>query len=156
MSKLDNNNPQGEYYLTDVLGILKSQGKKIGVYTVYDSAEIMGVNTRIRQAEAHKILNRRINFSHLENGGEPLSNPDNTYIGPYVKKDRDASYLSWKCYRRAHYHKGEGTILYPNSRIVDSVIGKGAQIQSSVILESQVGNGSTIGPFAYLNRGVAK
>ena len=151
LSKLDNNNPQGEYYLTDVLGILKSQGKKIGVYTVYDSAEIMGVNTRIQQAEAHKILNRRINFSHLENG-VTLIDPDNTYIGPYVKIDRDVVIYPGNVIE-GHTTIGEGTILYPNSRIVDSVIGKGTQIQSSVILESQVGNGSTIGPFAYLRPG---
>lgn len=151
LSKLENNNQQGEYYLTDVLGILKGQGKKIGVYTVYDSSEIMGVNTRIQQAEAHKILNRRINLGHLENG-VTLLDPDNTYIGPYVKIERDVTIYPGNVLE-GHTTIGEGTILYPNNRIVDSVIGKETQIQSSVILESQVGNRTTVGPFAYLRPG---
>lgn len=151
LSKLENNNQQGEYYLTDVLGILKGQGKKIGVYTVYDSSEIMGVNTRIQQAEAHKILNRRINLDHLENG-VTLLDPDNTYIGPYVKIERDVTIYPGNVLE-GHTTIGEGTILYPNNRIVDSVIGKETQIQSSVILESQVGNRTTVGPFAYLRPG---
>ena len=151
LDRLENNNPQGEYYLTDVLGILKDQGKKIGVYTVYDSDEIMGVNTRIQQAEATKILNRRINYGHLENG-VTLIDPDNTYIGPYVRIERDVIIYPGNVLE-GRTTIGEGTILYPNSRIVDSVIGKETQIQSSVILESQIGNRTTVGPFAYLRPG---
>lgn len=142
---------QGEYYLTHVLGNLKGMGKKVGVYTLYDSTEILGVDDRMQQAKVQKIMGQRINLGHLENG-VTLMDPDNTYIGPHVKIDRDALIYPGNVLE-GNTTIGQGTILYPNNRIVDSVIGQWASIQSSVVLESRIGNKATIGPFAYLRPG---
>lgn len=151
LSKLDNNNAQGEYYLTDVLGILKRQKKRIGVYSLYDSSQIMGINTRVQLAQVQKIMNRRINHGHLENG-VTIIDPDNTYIGPYVKIERDVVIYPGNVLE-GRTSIGEGSILYPNSRILDSNIGAKTQIQNSVILESQIGDQTTVGPFAYIRPG---
>lgn len=151
LDQLDNNNAQEEYYLTDVLGILKKDGRRIGVYTVEDSTEIMGINDRVQLAEGQKIMKKRINYGHLKNG-VTLVDPENTYIAPCVKIDRDVIIYPGNVLE-GDTTIGEGSILYPNSRIVNSTIGNESQVQSSVILDSKIGNRTTVGPFAYIRPG---
>ena len=67
LEKLSNNNSQGEYYLTDVIGILKEQGEKVGA-VVTSFEETMGVNSRAQLAQVEHELRKRINSIHLENG----------------------------------------------------------------------------------------
>lgn len=147
LSELNNDNAQGEYYLTDVIGILEDKGEKIGAMTV-PFEEILGVNSRIQLAEVSKIMQKRINERHMENG-VTLVSPDNTYIGPDVKIESDTVIYPGNVLQGKTVVK-EGCILYPNSRIEDSTIEKNVTIQSSVILESVVGENTTVGPFAYI------
>ncbi|AWI07402.1 bifunctional UDP-N-acetylglucosamine diphosphorylase/glucosamine-1-phosphate N-acetyltransferase GlmU [Clostridium drakei] len=147
IKKLNNNNAQGEYYLTDVIGILKNQGKKIGALPV-PFEETMGVNSRIQLADAEKVMRRRINRKHMENG-VTLIDPDNTYIGKEVQIGNDTIIYPGNVLQGKTIVKEE-CILYSNSRIEDSIIEKGVTIQSSVILESKVGESTTVGPFAYI------
>ena len=79
LEKLNNNNEQGEYYLTDIIEILKSQNKPIGA-VITDYEETIGVNSRIQLAQAEEILKNRINLKHMENG-VTLIDPKTTYIG---------------------------------------------------------------------------
>ncbi|MBM6837561.1 NTP transferase domain-containing protein, partial [Clostridium saudiense] len=67
LNKLSNNNSQGEYYLTDVIGILKSEGEKVGA-VVIDFEETLGVNSRAQLAQVEAILRKRINAKHMDNG----------------------------------------------------------------------------------------
>ncbi len=147
IEKLNNNNAQGEYYLTDVIGILKNQGQKIGALPVAFE-ETMGVNSRIQLADAEKIMRKRINAKHMENG-VTLIDSNNTYIGIEVEIGNDTIIYPGNVLEGKTVVK-EGCMLYPNSRIEDSIIEKGVTIQSSVILESQVGEDTTVGPFAYI------
>lgn len=147
IKKLNNNNAQGEYYLTDVIGILKNQGKKIGALPV-PFEETMGVNSRIQLADAEKVMRRRINRKHMENG-VTLIDPDNTYIGKDVQIGNDTIIYPGNILQGKTVIKEE-CILYSNSRIEDSIIEKGVTIQSSVILESKLGENTTVGPFAYI------
>ncbi|AKA71347.1 bifunctional UDP-N-acetylglucosamine diphosphorylase/glucosamine-1-phosphate N-acetyltransferase GlmU [Clostridium scatologenes] len=147
IKKLNNNNAQGEYYLTDVIGILKDQEKKIGALPV-PFEETMGVNSRIQLADAEKVMRRRINRKHMENG-VTLIDPDNTYIGKDVQIGNDTIIYPGNVLQGKTIVKEE-CILYSNSRIEDSIIEKGVTIQSSVILESKVGENTTVGPFAYI------
>ena len=151
LDKLNNNNAQGEYYLTDVLGILKNSGKRVGVYRVEDSAEISGVNTRIELARADKAMRLRINCAHMENG-VTIIDPENTYISPKVEIGKDTVIYPGNMLE-GETTIGEGCILYPNSRIVDSKVGRYTQIQLSVILNSEIGEETTVGPFAYIRPG---
>jgi UDP-N-acetylglucosamine diphosphorylase/glucosamine-1-phosphate N-acetyltransferase len=59
LSQLKPNNKQGEYYLTDVIGIFKGQGLKIAAQIVDDSREVLGINTPEELAECEEYLNRR-------------------------------------------------------------------------------------------------
>ncbi|PRR78396.1 Bifunctional protein GlmU [Clostridium liquoris] len=147
IDKLSNGNAQGEYYLTDVIEILKSNGQKIGAIPV-EFEETMGVNSRLQLADVGKVMRRRINNYHMENG-VTLLDPENTYINSEVEIGRDTIIYPGNIIEGKTVI-GENCILYPNSRIEDSVIEKGVTIQSSVILESRIGENTTVGPFAYI------
>ncbi|MGL5085071.1 MAG: bifunctional UDP-N-acetylglucosamine diphosphorylase/glucosamine-1-phosphate N-acetyltransferase GlmU [Clostridium sp.] len=147
LNKINNNNKQGEYYLTDVIGILKDQGKKVGA-VVIDYEETIGVNSRVQLAEAEEILRKRTNMKHMENG-VTLIDPNNTYIGNDVTIKRDTIIYPGNVIEGITTI-GEGCTLYPNSRIKDSNIAARVEIQSSVIIESTIGENTTVGPFAYI------
>lgn len=147
LEKLDNNNAQGEYYLTDVIEILKKDGKKVGALAV-DFEETMGVNSRLQLAEVETIMRRRINAMHLENG-VTIIDPNNTYIDCDVVIHNDSIIYPGNVLQGKTIIK-ENCVLYPNSRIVDSIIEKNVVIQNSVILQSNIGENTTVGPFAYI------
>lgn len=151
LDKLDNNNAQGEYYLTDALGILKGLDKRVGVYEVEDSTEVIGVNTRIELARADKAMRLHINYVHMENG-VTIIDPENTYVGPNVVIGRETIIYPGNVLE-GETVIGEKCVLYPNSRIVNSKIGRETQIQCSVILNSEIGEQTTVGPFAYIRPG---
>ena len=147
LSKINNNNNQGEYYLTDVIEILKTEGKKVGA-VVTEFEETIGVNSRVQLAEAEEILKNRINLMHMENG-VTLIDPKTTYIGIDVEIEKD-TIIYPNNILEGNTKIGNNCILYQNSRIVDSVIGNEVDIQSSVILNSNIGDNTTVGPFAYI------
>ncbi|MDV4150244.1 bifunctional UDP-N-acetylglucosamine diphosphorylase/glucosamine-1-phosphate N-acetyltransferase GlmU [Clostridium sp. AL.422] len=147
LEKLSNDNKQGEYYLTDVIGILKGEDKRVGALSI-DYEETIGVNSRVQLAEAEEILRKRINIKHMENG-VTLIDPNSTYIGDDVEIGRDTIIYPGNVLE-GNTKIGEGVILYPNSRIANSIISSDVEIQSSVIIDSQVGEGTTVGPFAYI------
>ncbi len=151
LNQLDNNNKQGEYYLTDVLHIMKEAGNKVGVFVAQDSDEVLGINTRVQLAEVEQKMRQRINRYHMENG-VTLIDPNNTYIGPEVVIGSDTVVYPGNVLE-GRTIIGEGCTLYPNNRIVNSVIGNQTQVQASVILESRIGDETTIGPYAYLRPG---
>ncbi|MBR4114102.1 MAG: NTP transferase domain-containing protein, partial [Anaerotignum sp.] len=78
LGKLNNNNAQGEYYLTDCLELILKAGKKVEAVIAKDADEFFGVNSRVQLAEAAKIMKNRINRKHMENG-VTLVDPENTY-----------------------------------------------------------------------------
>ena len=147
LGKINNNNNQGEYYLTDVIEILKSEGKKIGA-VVTEFEETIGVNSRVQLAEAEEILKNRINLMHMENG-VTLIDPKTTYIGIDVEIGKD-TIIYPNNILEGNTKIGSNCVLYQNSRIADSVVGNEVDIQSSVILNSNIGDNTTVGPFAYI------
>lgn len=147
LDELSNNNAQGEYYLTDVIGILKSKNKRVGSL-VTDYEDTIGVNSRAQLAEAECILRKRINNKHLDNG-VTIIDPQNTYIGIDVEIGKDTIVYPGNILEGST-KIGSNCILYQNSRIKDSIIEDGTDVQSSVILDSKIGKNTTIGPFAYI------
>ena len=148
---LGNNNAQGEYYITDVIKIMKEKGLNIGIYKTEHSEEIMGVNNKLQLSQAEGIMRKRINTKHLLNG-VTIIDPLNTYIEPGVKIERDVVIYPG-CILEGKTTFGEDCSIGPNSRVKDSTIGSGVTIQNSIVLESTVGEGTSIGPFAHIRRG---
>ena len=147
LGNLSNNNSQGEYYLTDVIGMLKEKNEKVGALVI-NYEETLGVNSRVQLAEVEAILRKRINNKHLENG-VTIIDPNTTYIGIDVEIGQDTIIYPGNVLE-GNTVIGKNCVLYPNSRINNSVIGESVDIQSSVILESKIGNQTTVGPFAYI------
>ena len=147
LGKLSNNNAQGEYYLTDVIEIFKSNGEKIGAM-VTNFEETLGVNSRSELAVVENILRKRINTMHVDNG-VTIIDPNNTYIGVDVKIGQDTIIYPGNVIE-GDTVIGESCVIYPNSRVNNSIIEEGVEIQSSVILDSKIGKNTTVGPFAYI------
>lgn len=147
LEKLSNNNNQGEYYLTDVIGILKDEGKKVGA-VVTDYEDTIGVNSRVQLAEAEEFLRNRINEIHLNNG-VTLIDPKATYIGVDVQIGKDTIIYPGTILE-GNTVIGSDCLIMQNCRIKDSKINDGVTVESSVILDSEVGKNTTVGPFAYI------
>ena len=147
LSKITNDNAQGEYYLTDVIEIMKNSGKKVGAIAI-PFEEIMGVNSRIQLSQAENIMKKRINELHMANG-VTIIDPNNTYIDVDVKIGNDTIIYPGNVIKGNTLIESD-CILYSNSRILDSTIGQGVTVENSVILESTVGDKTTVGPFAYI------
>ncbi|MGL4731762.1 MAG: bifunctional UDP-N-acetylglucosamine diphosphorylase/glucosamine-1-phosphate N-acetyltransferase GlmU [Clostridium sp.] len=147
LSKLDNNNNQGEYYLPDVIEILKKQGEKVGAIDV-PVDEITAVNSKVELAVAEEIMRKRINQKHMENG-VILIDPSNVYINCDVEIGKDTIIYPNNVLEGNTVIK-DNCVIYPGCRIKDSIIEENVTIQSSVIIESSVGKETTVGPFAYI------
>ena len=148
---LKNDNTQGEYYLTDVIGIMREKGLKIGAFKIKNAEDIMGVNNRYQLSEANKIMQRRI-VKKLMLGGVTIIDPDSTYIDASVTIEKDVTIYPG-CILEGNTVIQEDSVIGPYSRIKDAKIDRGVKVQNSVVLESSVGEGTTIGPFAYLRPG---
>lgn len=147
LEELNNNNVQGEYYLTDVIGILKDKKEKVGAL-VTDYEDTLGVNSRAQLAEVEKVLRKRINKFHLDNG-VTLIDPDTTYIGTDVIIGKD-TVIYPNNILEGYTKIGENCTILQNSRIKDSIIEDEVEVQASVILNSRIGKNTTVGPFAYI------
>ena len=148
LKKIDNNNAQGEYYITDVITILKEKGNRVGAYIIDDPREIHGINSRIQLSFCEKIMRERINHKHMVEG-ITIINPENTYIESSVIIGKD-SIIYPGAILTGDTIVGEDCIIGENSRIENSKIGNKVEIYSSTITESKVGDRCTIGPYAHL------
>ena len=147
LKSLNNDNSQGEYYLTDVIEIMKKSEEKIGAIVVpYE--EIMGVNSRVQLSEAETVMRKRINHKHMVNG-VTFIDCESTYIDVDVEIGHD-TIIYPGCVIQGNTTIKEECTLYSNSRICNSVIESGVIVENSVILESHIGEGTTVGPFAYI------
>ncbi len=148
LSKIKNDNAQGEYYLTDTISVLKSEGKKVFAYTADDANEILGVNNRIDLANAQKIKNAEIVKKHLVNG-VTIIDPETTYIDDEAVIGSD-TVIYPNTNIRGNCKIGSFCEIGPNSVLTDTIIGNGVTFLNSVANGAFVGDDTTVGPFAYL------
>lgn len=147
LDKLSNNNAQGEYYITDVIEMLKNDNKKVGAM-ITDFEETIGVNSRAELAVVESILRKRINKKHLDNG-VTIIDPNSTYIGLEVEIGMDTIIYPGTILEGKTVI-GEDCVIYQNSRLSNAVLGNGVKVENSVILDSKVGDNTSVGPFAYI------
>ncbi len=148
LDKITPNNAQGEYYLTDTLEILQSAGKKIGGYAISDNDEIRGINDRVQLNEAEKIMQKRINEYHMRNG-VTMRNPESVYIEDGVEIGNDTE-ICQNVTIKSGTKIGSDCVIGSGSMLDRAVIHDGVDVLSSVILESEVDEGTHVGPFAYI------
>lgn len=148
LSKIDNNNSQGEYYLTDCLEVLRGAGHKVGAFITDDPKEIQGINDRAQLAVANGIIRERIALEHMKNG-VTIVDPGNTYIDAGVVIGADTTLLPGTVLEGKTVI-GEGCTVGPNAHLKDVTVGDDVKIQHSVLTEAVVEDLATVGPFAYL------
>ncbi len=151
LGKLTPNNAQGEYYLTDTLEILLGEGRKIGGFALDDNDEIRGINDRVQLSEAEKIMSKRINEKHMRNG-VTIHAPESVYIEDGAEIGRDTEIFR-DVTIKAGTKIGSGCVIGSGSLLDNAVVKDGADVLSSVILSSTVGEGTHVGPFAYIRPG---
>lgn len=151
LGRVTNNNAQQEYYLTDVIAILKKDQERIEGYTIQDADEGIGINDRIALAEAEQIMRARITKRHMIEG-VTIIDPANTYIDADVTIGSDTVIYPGTHIRGASVI-GSGCMIGPNTEIIQSSIGDEVTVKQSVITESSVGKRTAIGPFAYIRPG---
>ncbi len=151
VKKLSNQNAQHEYYITDLIGMAADSGAGAGAFTVSDPHEIMGVNNRIQLADAAKVMRRRIAEEHML-AGVTIIDPDSVYIEEDVVIGNDTEI--WPgVVLKGKTIIGSGCVIGKDTIIEDSTIGDGTDILKSVIKSSEIGEGTHVGPFAYLRPG---
>lgn len=148
LDKITPNNAQGEYYLTDTLEILLEAGNKVGAYAIDDNDEIRGINDRVQLSEAEKIMQRRINEMHMRNG-VTMPNPESVFIEDGVEIGADTE-ICQNVTIKSGTKIGQNCVIGTGSVLDRALIHDGVDILSSVILQSEVDEGTHVGPFAYI------
>ena len=151
LSQVNSDNAQGEFYLTDVLYICREAGRAVLAMPTDDPAECLGVNSRGQLAQATKQLQRRIN-ERLMAEGVTMTDPDLVWVGPDAKVARDVEILPLT-FLYGKTSVGEGSIIGPNTRLTDTVVGRGCTVDETIAIESAIDDGATCGPRAYLRPG---
>ena len=140
-------NVAGEYYLTDTLEIMQTNGLRAGVVLAPDASEFFGINNRVQLAQASDVLKQRINKKHMMDG-VTIIDPNTTWIGHDVSIGVDTIIYPGVIIEKSRI--GENCIIGPNARIVGSDISDYAEVDNSVVLESSIGEHTSVGPFAYV------
>ncbi len=151
LNRIKKTNQAGEYYLTDLIGLLVADGFKVGALVAEDWRETANVNSRRDLIEAQKIIQERINFFWLDNG-VTIVNPDLTYIGPEVKLARDVTILPLS-FLKGKTRVGEGSVIGPSVELKDCQIGKRVCISYSWGEDAVIKDEAQVGPFARLRGG---
>jgi bifunctional UDP-N-acetylglucosamine pyrophosphorylase/glucosamine-1-phosphate N-acetyltransferase len=144
-------NAQGEYYLTDVIGVLHEAGYRVGSLTVADPVEAAGVNDRAQLAVAEAELRDRINERWMRRG-VTMWDPERTYVDADVRLEPDVTLLPGVILR-GETSVAAGAEVGPDCTLVDSRVGEGAEVRNSVCVRADVGAGARVGPFAVLAAG---
>jgi bifunctional UDP-N-acetylglucosamine pyrophosphorylase/glucosamine-1-phosphate N-acetyltransferase len=126
LKKITTDNTQGEYYLTDVVAIIRENGGKIGGFKTEDPLELKGINTRKNLSEAIQILRDR-KIESLQKKGVTIMLPNTVYIEPSVRV-------------------GQDTIIYPNTVLLgNTIIGSDCILEPFVyLIDKKIPSGTTI------------
>jgi bifunctional UDP-N-acetylglucosamine pyrophosphorylase/glucosamine-1-phosphate N-acetyltransferase len=151
LKKINNKNNQNEYYLTDVIEIIREMEKKTGTYVTPDPEDIQAINSKVQLAEVEMLMRKRINKGHMEKG-VTMIDPRTTYIGSEVKIGED-TVLYPGVILEGETIIGENTLIGGNSRLVNATIGNKVSIYESTIIESSIDDESNVGPYAYIRPG---
>lgn len=142
------NRASGEYYLTDIIGIISNKGKKLNAY-ICPAEDIRGVNNRVELYEISDIIRRRT-ITKLMDKGVTFIDPNTSFVHPSISVGKD-TVIYPNTYLEGDTKIGDNCIIFPGSRIYKSILGSGVIIKDNTIVEeSKIGNGSAIGPFAHL------
>jgi bifunctional UDP-N-acetylglucosamine pyrophosphorylase/glucosamine-1-phosphate N-acetyltransferase len=151
IGRLSSDNAQGEFYLTDTVGLLVAESRRVVPVQAIDFRLVLGVNDRVELATARAAMNERLCHAHMRNG-VTIVDPATTYLEPGIAIGADAV-IAPNTAIGGSSTIGERARIGPNTRLVNARIGADAAIVESVVLDTVVGAKTTVGPFAHLREG---
>jgi bifunctional UDP-N-acetylglucosamine pyrophosphorylase/glucosamine-1-phosphate N-acetyltransferase len=151
LRRITPDNAQGEYYLTDIIGVLHDAGYPIISQVVEDPMEISGVNDRVQLAVAEAELRRRVNQEWLRRG-VTMVDPAQTYLDVTVELGPDVTLYPGTLLQGVTTI-ASGAEIGPNTQLSDCTVGAGAMVVSTVGRSAEVGADAQVGPWAYLAPG---
>lgn len=151
LGKVRTDNSQGEEYLTDVLGILREAGHRVGAAVGADHRQILGINNRVQLAEARALLNARL-LEQAMLAGVTVVDPASTFVDVTVTFGQD-SLIHPGTQLLGATHVAEGAEVGPNTRLKDTQVGPRARVDNTVADTAVIGESASVGPYAYLRPG---
>lgn len=151
LPRLQRNNSQGEYYLTDTISILKSDGCVAQAYLSDNQDSVLGANDRAGLLKLNDIARMKVIFKHLEAGVELIST-DAVTISPDVKIAPGAKILPGSMLMGKTII-GMDSVIGPNTRLLNVTVGERSTLDNVVATDSRVGSDAKIGPFVQLRPG---
>lgn len=147
LHNVTNQNAQGEYYLTDVIGMLVAAGKRVSAFAAADYRETLGVNSRLQLAEAEQVLRRR-KLEQLMTDGVTIIDPANTYVHTTVSVGRDTVLYPGTILEGTTVI-GENCQIGPYVRMTNVRMGNDDHLQFTYAHDCEIKNGCEIGPFVH-------
>lgn len=151
LERVGSDNAQGEYYLPDVLPILRGDGEQVVAFELESPDLMLGVNSRVDLALVTRKMNERIVRDH-QLAGVTVIDPGSTWIDSTVKIAQDAT-IEPGTSLRGRTVVGERAVVGPHSTLIDTTVGDDAHIVHSYLTDAEVGPAASVGPFAYLRPG---
>ena len=151
LERVTPDNAQGEFYITDVLGIARGDGLRVTALTAPDARELAGVNDRVQLAEAGKELNRRLVEKAMRNGATVID-PATTWIGVEVEIGRDVI-IHPNTQLWGSTVIGDGAEIGPDTTLTDMEVGARATVVRTQGELGVIGEDATVGPFTYIRPG---
>jgi bifunctional UDP-N-acetylglucosamine pyrophosphorylase/glucosamine-1-phosphate N-acetyltransferase len=151
VDKIQLNQRKGEYYLTDIVAIMKQKGYHVDAFELWDSEKVMGVNDLYSVSIAEAYLRNEINKKHMLNGVY-IVNPETVTIGHNVKIENNVTIYP-NTYITGESVIKSGSKIGPNTEIHSSLIHHNVVVKHSLIFDSEIHSDTTVGPFAHLREG---
>jgi bifunctional UDP-N-acetylglucosamine pyrophosphorylase / glucosamine-1-phosphate N-acetyltransferase len=151
LAGLSNDNAQGEYYLPDVLPLIRRDGLAVLAHKVEDHSVNLGVNDRVQLAKVNEVARQEILERHMR-AGVTITDPAATWIDAEVELAPDVT-LEPGTTLRGRTRVGSGSVIGPMTTLIDARVGERVTIPHSYLTECEIADGASIGPFAYLRPG---
>jgi len=147
LHRVTNKNAQGEYYLTDIIGMLVAEGKTVSAFASSNYKETLGVNSRMQLAEAESVMRQR-KLEQIMTDGVTVIDPGNTYVDVSVVVGRD-TILYPGTILEGDTVIGEGCQIGPYVRLTNVQMGNEDHLQFTYAHDCQIKNGCEVGPFVH-------
>jgi len=141
---------KGEYYLTHLVAMAADEGRPAATVEI-PAAEALGVDDRVKLAEAEAVLRRRILERHML-AGVTVEDPTTTFIGAEAELGQDVTVLAGSRIE-GRSAVAEGAVIGPNTTLRNAQVGRGTRVEASVVEDSAIGERCTVGPFAHIRGG---
>ncbi len=151
LQRVTSDNAQGELYLTDVLGLARADGLRVGAVVTDDPWQTEGVNDRVQLAAMNRELNRRVTERWMREG-VTMIDPATTWIDVTVTLARDVV-LRPGVQLLGATEVGAGAEIGPDATLHDTVVGAGASVVRTHATGARIGESAAVGPFTYLRPG---